>query len=181
MSADLEGFPLPEDREELINMLRHGSAARQRPAAPKRKRQIGAADVTPFVNPGLNHNDLRLIARMARIAEKGGSSTLMRCLGIAAREPEEITATIERFSEETPPDQFVLDSLAVAQLALTSGVEQRLEPSSSARQELMNSYPRYAQLLAANRADPTDRSVQYYAMGRIAGMVASAYGDSPVQ
>ena len=106
---------------------------------------------------------------------------MMRCLGIAARTPEEILDTIRRFENGTPPDQFAVDSLRAAHAAYTSGIEQRLEPSPSARKTLIEDYPRYADLLRDNRVDPANRQVQYYAMGRIAGMVASAFDTPPVQ
>lgn len=141
---------------------------------------ITTADVAPFVEPGLDNNDLRLLARLADIARRGGSSTLMRCLGIAARTPAEIPDTLARFSRESPPDAFAVESLEAALTVRNSGIEQRARPSTQSRRELM-ALPRYQELLDANRRHPADRTVQYYALGKIAGMIASAKAGSPVQ
>lgn len=177
MTVTLEEPPLPSDREELLAMLQTGAPE---PLAPWPNR-IEAADVAPFVESGLKHSDLRLIARMARIARRGGEPTLMRCLGIAARTPAEIGDELERFANEEPPDEFVVDSLEAAQLVHLSNLERRFAPSAQARRDLLANYPRYADLLDSNRRNPADRTVQYYAIGRIAGMVASASEAPPVQ
>jgi len=111
----------------------------------------------------------------------------MRCLGIAARSAmrpdgsqDEISETLQRFESEPPPDDLVVDSLRAALEVQQSGLESRVEPSARARVALLG-YDRYRELLNDNRMNPANRMVQYYAIGRIAGMVASARDHSPVQ
>ena len=179
MTIAIEEHPLHSESADPL-YLAALNAVIPRQTRGAQETPITTTDVVPFVEPGLDNNDLRLLARLADIARRGGSSTLMRCLGIAARTPDEIPHTLARFSRESPPDVFAVESLEAALTVHHSGIERRARPSTQARQELL-ALPRYQELLDANRRKPDDRTVQYYALGKIAGMIASAKADSPVQ
>lgn len=209
MSIDIEKTPGTPEPTALMPLQSAGNLLEYRPTpdiSPPPSRPIGEAAVAQFVRrSNLTRDDVGLFVTLAEIARDGGSKYVMTGLGLAANDPKRLRQLSEA-AGRAPHDQegdrrLIWRSLRASLETRRRELELRVDATVRAR-ELLMGYPRYMELLDDNNravraarevrsewekagkahdAANAHRALQYYAIGRIAGMIASYEPPATVQ